>query len=77
MRNRIQKKVIKTFTKKIFKSIEEGDLEQAETHYRFTVAKLDKASVRRVLHPNTARRRKSQLAIQYREQLEKVKTASE
>jgi len=39
--------------------------EQAEADFRFSIAKLDKAGYRRVLHPNTAKRRKSALAHAY------------
>ncbi len=62
MRNRIAKKVIKTFSKKVTTMLEEKNFEQAETDFRAAVAKIDKAGVRRVLHPNTAARRKSKLA---------------
>jgi len=64
-RNRIAKKIIKTYTKRTLKAASEGNLEQAEADFRFTIAKLDKAGVRRVLHPNTAARRKSQLTRRY------------
>ena len=62
MRNRIAKKVIKTFSKKVTTTLEEKNFEQAEIDFRAAVAKIDKAGVRRVLHPNTAARRKSKLA---------------
>ena len=65
MRNRIAKKVIKTYTKRTLKAASEGNFEAAEADFRFTVAKIDKAGVRRVLHPNTAARRKSRLAREY------------
>ena len=60
--NRITKKVIKTSMKKTLESVSEHNLEKAETDFRAAVAKIDKAGSRRVLHPNTAARRKSKLA---------------
>ncbi len=53
---------MKTFTKKTVQSLSENNLEQATTDFRAAVAKIDKAGARRVLHPNTAARRKSKLA---------------
>jgi len=60
--NRITKKVIKTSMKKTLESLSKHDLEKADTDFRAAVAKIDKAGSRRVLHPNTAARRKSKLA---------------
>ena len=48
--------------KKTLESLSKHDLEQADTDFRAAVAKIDKAGSRRVLHPNTAARRKSKLA---------------
>lgn len=61
MANRIAKKVIKTYTKRTLASLAAGDLEKAQVDFKATVSKLDKAGVRRVLHPNTAARRKASL----------------
>ena len=60
--NRITKKVIKTSMRKTFEALSSHNLEQAEAEFRSAVAKIDKAGSRRVLHPNTAARRKSRLA---------------
>ena len=65
MRNRIAKKIIKTYTKRSLQAAREGNLEAAEADFRFAIAKLDRAGVRRILHPNTAARRKSKLAREY------------
>ncbi len=62
MHNRITKKVIKTLTKRMMAAVVANEFEKAETDFRATTAKIDKAGVRRVLHPNTAARRKSKLA---------------
>jgi small subunit ribosomal protein S20 len=71
--NRITKKVIKTSMKKTVAAVEEKNLEKAEADFRAAVAKIDKAGVRRVLHPNTAARRKSKLARAYSAALAKAK----
>ena len=73
MRNRIAKKVIKTYTKRTLKAASEGNLEAAEADFRHPVAKIDRAGVRRILHPNTAARRKSRLAREYKAATGKAK----
>ncbi|HKM55735.1 MAG TPA: 30S ribosomal protein S20 [Isosphaeraceae bacterium] len=60
--NRITKKVIKTSMKKAIQSAGENNTEKAEADFRAAMAKIDKAGAHRVLHPNTAARRKSKLA---------------
>ncbi len=73
MHNRIAKKIIKTYTKRTLAAVASGELEQGETDFRMTVAKIDKAGVRRVLHPNTAARRKSKLTRDYQAAVAKAK----
>lgn len=73
MHNRITKKIIKTTSRKALATVAANDLPQAEEVYRAAVAKIDKAGARRVLHPNTAARRKSKLARQYNAALAKAK----
>ena len=65
LHNRIIKKVIKTMTKRTMASLVAKDFEKAEADFRLTTAKIDKAGARRVLHPNTAARRKSRFAREY------------
>jgi len=65
MHNRITKKIIKTYTKRTLAAVESKEFEKAEADFRTTVAKIDKAGARRVLHPNTAARRKSKLTRDY------------
>jgi small subunit ribosomal protein S20 len=65
MHNRITKKVIKTLTKRTLESAAAKDFDKADTDFRLATAKIDKAGARRVLHPNTAARRKSRLAREY------------
>ena len=73
MHTRIVKKIIKTLTKRTLLNATSGEKEKAETDFRTTVAKIDKAGVRRIFHPNTAARRKSKLAREYKAALAKVK----
>jgi small subunit ribosomal protein S20 len=76
LRNRIAKKIIKTYGKRTLTAAAEGKTEQAEKDFRFTISKIDKAGVRRVLHPNTAARRKSRLTREYQAALAKAKPAT-
>ncbi len=62
LHNRITKKVVKTSMKKSIQSAAGNDPTQAVADFRAAIAKIDKAGSRRVLHPNTAARRKSKLA---------------
>jgi small subunit ribosomal protein S20 len=62
LRNRITRKIIKTYTKRMLSAAAAKEFDKAEADFRLTSAKIDKAGVRRVLHPNTAARRKSKLA---------------
>jgi small subunit ribosomal protein S20 len=73
MHNRIAKKVIKTLTKRTLASVAAKEFEKAESDFRLTTARIDKAGARRVLHPNTAARRKSKLAREFKAALAKAK----
>jgi small subunit ribosomal protein S20 len=73
MRNRIAKKIIKTYTKRALAAAAAKEFEKAEADYRVAISKLDKAGIRRVLHPNTADRRKSKLTRDYQVALAKAK----
>jgi small subunit ribosomal protein S20 len=75
MHNRITKKVIKTLTKRTLESAAENDLERAAATFKQATAKIDKAGARRVLHPNTAARRKSRLARAYAAAVAKAQQA--
>ncbi len=72
MHNRIVKKIIKTMTKRTLANASSGEREKAEADFRITTAKIDKAGARRILHPNTAARRKSKLVREYRAALAKA-----
>lgn len=73
MHNRISKKVVKTLMKKTMAAVAAKDLDEAATAFKAATAKIDKAGARRVLHPNTAARRKSKLAREYAAALAKAK----
>ncbi|MGE3820778.1 MAG: 30S ribosomal protein S20 [Isosphaeraceae bacterium] len=76
LHNRITKKVIKTYTKRTLAAVAAKEFEKAEADFRLTVAKIDKAGVRRVLHPNTAARRKSKLTRDYKAAVAKAKASA-
>jgi len=62
LHNRIIKKAIKTQIKKVLESSEKGSLEDLKKEFIIAVKKLDTAAAHRVVHPNLAARKKSQLA---------------
>ena len=74
MHNRITKKIIKTYTKRTLAAVAGEEFEKAEADFRTTVAKIDKAGARRVLHPNTASRRKAKLTRDYNAALATAKS---
>lgn len=63
-RNRAVKKGLKTELKKFQMAVKAGNMDVAKTEFVAVVKKLDKAAARRVIHPNAAARKKSQLARQ-------------
>jgi small subunit ribosomal protein S20 len=75
LRNRVTKKVIKTLTKRMMSSLASKDFEKAAADLKVVSAKIDKAGARRVLHPNTAARRKSTLTRAYATAVGKAKEA--
>jgi small subunit ribosomal protein S20 len=62
LRNRAAKKAIKTNIKSLLDAVEVGNPDAIKTEYRSAIRKLDKAAAKRVVHPNLAARKKSQLA---------------
>ena len=62
-RNRAVKKALRTQLKKFATVLKDGTAEQKQAEFVACVKKLDKAAVRRVIHPNAAARKKSQLAL--------------
>ena len=63
-RNRAVKKGLKAEIKKFLTAVKAGNADAAKTEFVACVKKLDKAAARRVIHPNAAARKKSQLARQ-------------
>jgi small subunit ribosomal protein S20 len=62
LHNRAVKKAIKTQIKKVMAAAESGAADQLRKEYNLAAKKLDKAAAKRVVHPNLAARKKSQLA---------------
>jgi small subunit ribosomal protein S20 len=62
LHNRAVKKAIKTQVKQVLAVVKEGGLDELREAYNLAAKKLDKAAARRVIHPNLAARKKSQLA---------------
>lgn len=59
LHNRAQRSRLKTAMKKVHAATE---AEAAQAAYRETAAMLDRLATRRIIHPNKAARKKSQLA---------------
>jgi small subunit ribosomal protein S20 len=72
MRNRVAKKLIKTLTKRTLASVAAKNFDKAAADFKLATAKIDKAGARRILHPNTAARRKSRLCREYAAALAKA-----
>jgi small subunit ribosomal protein S20 len=62
LHNRSIKKSLKLQLRGFTEAVAEGPVEKLREEYNKAAKKLDKAASRRVLHPNTAARKKSQLA---------------
>src|SRR5437870_8151860 len=62
LRNRATVKALKTQLKKVAAASASGTLEDLRTQYDLAAKKLDKAAAKRVIHPNLAARKKSQLS---------------
>ena len=62
LHNRAIKKALKVQIKTVQEAATEGPIEQLREQYRVAAKKLDKAAAKRVIHPNLAARKKSQLA---------------
>lgn len=62
-RNRANRSRLRTALRQLRESLAKGDKQAAEQVFRQTVAALDKAIQKGVLHENTASRYKSRLSI--------------
>ncbi len=63
LHNRAVKKDIKTQVKSFLTAVE-GPIDELKKEFNLAAKKLDKAAAKRVIHRNTAARKKSQLARQ-------------
>jgi small subunit ribosomal protein S20 len=61
-KNRAVKSAIKTQVRKVRAAVAAGDIATAEAEARVAATKLDRAGVKRVIHPNAAARTKSRLS---------------
>jgi small subunit ribosomal protein S20 len=61
-KNRSVKSEIKTQIRKVRDAVTAGDIPKAEAEARLAATKLDRAGVKRIIHPNAAARKKSRLA---------------
>jgi small subunit ribosomal protein S20 len=62
LRNRATKKAIKLQLKKLTEPAKDASLDSLQMELKVAIRKLDKAAAKRVIHPNTAARKKSQLS---------------
>ena len=76
LNNRAIKSTIKTQIKKVLALAKAASTEQLQEEYRLAVKKLDKAAAKRVIHPNLAARKKSQLARLLRQKATAPPTSS-
>jgi small subunit ribosomal protein S20 len=74
LRNRATKKGIKVQIKAFIAALE-GPADELKKQYNLAAKKLDKAAAKRVIHPNLAARKKSQLARALRKKEQAPKTA--
>ena len=61
--NRTVKSSVKTGIKRFMTALESKDVDAAKKEFVAVVTRLDRAGTKRILHPNTVARRKSQMAI--------------
>jgi small subunit ribosomal protein S20 len=73
LHNRITKKLIKTYSKRALAAVAAKQFDQASADFKAASSKIDKAGARRILHPNTAARRKSKLTRDFHSALAKAK----
>ncbi len=75
LRNRTTVKALKTQLKKVAAVSAGGSIEELRKEYDLAAKKLDKAAAKRVIHPNLAARKKSQLARLIHAKEQAAKTA--
>jgi small subunit ribosomal protein S20 len=74
-RNRSALRTIKEQIKKLLDVVQTGTLDDAKKEYNLAAKRLDKAAAHKVIHKNTAARRKSQLAKLVRDKQTAANTA--
>lgn len=62
LRNRATMKTLRGQVKKFLATAKDGSPEAKAAEFKAAIRKLDKAAAKRVIHPNAAARKKSQLA---------------
>jgi len=62
VRNNETKSVMRTYIKKVFLSIKDNNVEEAQKHMQTAYKLIDTAAKKNVIHKNNAARKKSQLA---------------
>jgi small subunit ribosomal protein S20 len=67
LRNKATKKGIKVQLKAVLAIVTDGPIDELKKQVNLAAKKLDKAAAKRVIHPNTAARKKSQLARMLRD----------
>jgi small subunit ribosomal protein S20 len=65
MRNRSTKSAVRTSVKNFLAAVKQKDEEKAKELYRLFVKKIDTAAGKRIIHKNTAARKKSRMAAQF------------
>lgn len=75
LRNRAVKRTIRTHLKRFLAAVQ-GPVEKLQEEYNLAAKKLDKAAARRIIHPNLASRKKSQLARILRDKKSAAKSSA-
>jgi small subunit ribosomal protein S20 len=60
--NRVVKKAVKLQVRAVLQAAKDGVADKLKEEFRLASKKLDKAAAKRIIHPNFAARKKSQLA---------------
>ncbi len=60
--NRVVKKAVKLQVRAVLQAAKDGVADKLKEEFRMASKKLDKAAAKRIIHPNFAARKKSQLA---------------
>jgi len=74
LHNRAVKRTLKTHIKRFVAALD-GPIEKLREEYNLAAKKLDKAAARRIIHPNLAARKKSQMARKLHQKMGTSKSA--